>query len=66
MNGKIRDYTEDSCEDGLLRTVVGVHNAYRIPEGLDERTQRFCHILRDADKIDILKAECGFSPGGNL
>lgn len=39
--GKIRDYTEDSREDGLLRTVVGVHNAYRIPEGLDERTQRF-------------------------
>lgn len=39
--GKIRDYTEDSCEDGLLRTVVGVHSAYRIPEGLDERTQRF-------------------------
>ena len=49
--GKIRDYTEDSCEDGLLRTVVGVHSAYRIPEGLDERTQRFCHILRDADHL---------------
>lgn len=60
--GKIRDYTEDSCEDELLRTAVSVHSAYRIPEGLDERTRRFCHILRDADKIDILKVNVDFPP----
>ena len=31
------------------------HSAFRLPDGLDERTQRFCQILRDADKIDILR-----------
>ena len=28
----------------------------------DERTERFCHILRDADKIDILKVNVDFPP----
>lgn len=60
--GRIRDYTEDACEDELLFTAVSAHSAYRIPEGLDERTQRFCHILRDADKIDILKVNVDFPP----
>ena len=36
------------------------HSAYRIPKGLDERTAMFCHILRDADKIDILKVNVEF------
>ena len=36
------------------------HSAYRIPEGLDERTARYCNILRDADKIDILKVNVDF------
>ena len=36
------------------------HSAYRIPEELDERTAMFCHILRDADKIDILKVNVEF------
>ena len=31
------------------------HSAYRIPEGLDEKTQMYCNLLRDADKIDILR-----------
>ena len=34
---------------------IRVHSAYRIPENLDKRTEKFCHILRDADKIDILR-----------
>ena len=31
------------------------HSAFRLPDSLDERTQRLCQILRDADKIDILR-----------
>ena len=53
--GRIRRYVADKSEDILLETAVRVHSAYRVPEGLDERTSRFCHILRDADKIDILR-----------
>lgn len=39
----------------ILANAIWNHSAYRIKEGLDERTERFCHVLRDADKIDILK-----------
>ena len=31
------------------------HSAFRLPEALDDRTRLFCQILRDADKIDILR-----------
>lgn len=53
--GMIRELIGDASEDALIETAVRVHSAYRVPEGLDERTELFCHILRDADKIDILR-----------
>ena len=53
--GKIRDYIADTDEDELIETAVRVHSAYRIPEGLTERVARLSHVLRDADKIDILR-----------
>ncbi len=48
----------DEADRELLRTAVAAHSNFRLPEGLDERTRRFCDLLRDADKIDILKAAC--------
>ena len=42
-------------ELALMRTAVASHSAYRLPKDLDERTRMFCQILRDADKIDILR-----------
>ena len=53
--GVIGQYVSDRSEDRLLETAVRVHSAYRVPEQLDSRTKKFCHILRDADKIDILR-----------
>lgn len=58
--GRIRNYIEDNEQDELLRTAVACHSAYRLPEGLDERTKMFCQILRDGDKIDILKVNVDF------
>lgn len=58
--GRIRDYVESRQEDQLMETAVRFHSAYRLPEGLDEKTERFCHILRDADKIDIYKVNVDF------
>ncbi|MBO5055121.1 MAG: HD domain-containing protein [Lachnospiraceae bacterium] len=58
--GRIRDYIEDEEEDKLIETAVRFHSAYRIPDGLDERTELFCNIIRDADKIDILKVNVEF------
>lgn len=53
--GRIRDYIPEDGEDDLIETAIRVHSAYRIPENLDARTEKLCHILRDADKIDILR-----------
>ena len=53
--GRIRAYLPDDAEDALLRRAVALHNVYRLPDGLDPRTLRLCRILRDADKVDILK-----------
>lgn len=53
--GRLRDYIAGTDEDALLRTAIRLHNAYRLPEEMDDRTRMFCQILRDADKIDILR-----------
>lgn len=58
------DIEDDKSEDklkkefselGILKTVIFNHSAYRIEDGLSERVIMFCNIIRDADKIDILK-----------
>lgn len=53
--GKIRDYIEDDSEDELLEKAVRCHSAYRVPVQYTAREKRFADLLRDADKIDILK-----------
>ena len=53
---RIRDYLDDASEDELIRTVIAVHSDFAIPETLDERTRAFANIVRDADKVDILRA----------
>ncbi len=58
--GRIRDYIEDTSEDDLLEKAIRAHSAYRIPEDYSQREQRFAHLLRDADKIDILKVNIIF------
>ncbi len=58
--GHIRDYVQEVDEDTLIETAVRWHSAYRLPEDLDERTRKFANILRDADKIDILKVNVDF------
>ena len=50
----IRRFVTDAADDNLIRTAVGLHSAYRLPEELDERTRTLCEVLRDADKIDIV------------
>lgn len=60
FQGKIRDYIEDASEDETIFAAVNCHNAYRIPDKLGARTEMFCHIIRDADKIDILKVNVDF------
>lgn len=44
-----------SRETRLAETAVRAHNKLALPADLDERTRRFCDILRDADKADIFR-----------
>ena len=60
QEGRIRDYVQDKAEDTLLETAVRNHNVYRLPEGLTQRMKIFCQIIRDADKIDILRVNMEF------
>jgi HAD superfamily hydrolase (TIGR01509 family) len=41
-----------------LEHAIRLHSVYRLPDGMDERERMFTNILRDADKIDILKVNC--------
>lgn len=54
-DGKIRDYTAVSDRDRIMETAIRYHNAYRLPESLTEQERTYSQILRDADKIDILR-----------
>ena len=49
----------DRC---ILETAIRQHSAYRLGDGLSEQQQAYCHILRDADKIDIFKVNCDTPP----
>lgn len=53
--GLIERFLDDKNLYEMLEIVIRQHNKYRIKEGLDERTLVFCNILRDADKVDILR-----------
>lgn len=56
--GSIRAFIADRSLDELIRAAVEHHSDFRLPEGLDVRTRAFCDVVRDADKIDILRVTC--------
>lgn len=60
QENKIRDYIDDDTEDMLLEKAVRCHSAYRVPETYTAREKKFADVLRDADKIDILKVNILF------
>ncbi len=49
--------TENLQEDELflLETAIRLHNKLTLPEDLNQKTRRFCEIIRDADKADIFR-----------
>lgn len=46
--------TNDELEE-VIRAAVGFHSDYRLPEDLDVRARALCDVVRDADKLDILR-----------
>ncbi|HOO28450.1 MAG TPA: HD domain-containing protein [Lachnospiraceae bacterium] len=55
LEGKIKEYISDFSENELIEKVIRLHNTYRLPDSLSKRERVLSEILRDADKIDILK-----------
>lgn len=53
--GRIRDYILADKEDELIEASIRMHNKYSLPENINKRELLFLRILRDADKIDILR-----------
>ena len=51
----IREYPVNEEDYPLVENAIRLHNAYRLPDTLSQRERMFCQILRDADKIDILR-----------
>jgi hypothetical protein len=41
-------------QDIIVRSVT-LHNVFELPEGLDEKSLLFARLIRDADKLDILR-----------
>ena len=55
QDGLIRRFTQDAADDRLIETAIRYHNVFELSFGLSPRERMFCQILRDADKIDILR-----------
>ena len=54
-DGVIRTFTEDRSNDALILHAISTHSD-RLPADFgDERTMLFSYLLRDCDKIDILR-----------
>ena len=51
----IRAFVDDPAEDALIRASIAYHSDFRLPYDLDARTARFCRVVRDGDKIDIMR-----------
>ena len=51
----IAGYYDDTSLYDMLETVIRQHNKYRIDETVTGKSLVFCNILRDADKVDILR-----------
>lgn len=48
--------TDLQCEElSLCETAIRNHSIYQLPSDLTDRERAFCNVLRDADKIDILR-----------
>lgn len=39
----------------IIETVIRLHNKLELPSRLDDTTLLYCRILRDADKVDIMR-----------
>ena len=54
LEHNVLDSLPKDDRDIIVRSVM-LHNVFTLPEGLDEQSLLFARLIRDADKIDILR-----------
>ena len=54
--GLLKDIPIEEKYYELIGKAVELHNKYALEEGLDQKTIMHCKIIRDADKIDIIRS----------
>lgn len=54
--GLMEQFDDTHENDVLIEKAVRYHSLYRLPENLTEKELLFCQIIRDADKVDIYRA----------
>ena len=55
-DGLIQQFDDEKENYELLEKAIRLHSLYRLPEDLSEKELLFCQVIRDADKIDIYRA----------
>ena len=55
-DGLIEKFDDEKENYELLEKAVRLHSLYRLPDDLSDRELLFCQVIRDADKIDIYRA----------
>ena len=55
-DGLIQQFDDEKENYKLLEKAIRLHSLYRLPDNLSERELLFCQVIRDADKIDIYRA----------
>ena len=53
-NNDIYNYWDNKDDYELIYDAIRYHNKLSIPDKLTERNSKFCKLVRDADKLDIL------------
>lgn len=56
-NNLIRRFIDDSKYDEIIKKAIFNHNKYKIQEDVNEIELLHCKIIRDADKLDILRVK---------
>ncbi len=53
-----RDNDEEQKLLCMMEQAIRLHNVYRLPDSLTGKPRTFAEILRDADRVDILRVNC--------
>ena len=54
-DGRMKLFCVDGDIVAIVRSAVALHSDLSLPDDLDARTRCFCEIVRDADKVDIVR-----------